>query len=323
MKEISILIITYNRVNLLKRCLESIMKGSLPEEYELIVVINGYDKDTLQFFEKFSSDYQNLKFFPIQRTTKGGARNVAIKHAQGQILYFLDDDVIVDKDIFKEALRKFNHYPQIEIIGGPNLTPNSSSLFQRCSGYLLSSIFGAAKMRHRYIILPDDRLVDDNSLILCNLAMRKKVLDQEKILFNERTVGNEENLLLQQLRSKGYKILYSPRLIVYHHRRKTIGGFCEQFFRYGRGRMQMTMLLPRSFPIFVALPSLFLIYLISLLFFHNLFYLFPLFTYLSLDLAFSFFISIKNENIIAFPLLFILFPLGHISYGLGFLWGLR
>ncbi len=177
-------------------------------------------------------------------------------------------------------------------------------------------------MRYRYIIVPGDKLVDDKSLILCNLAIRRRLFDKEKILFNEEIVCNEENLLLCQLKSKGYKMLYSLKLVVYHHRRRNLWEFCRQYFTYGKGRMQQTYCLPSSLPLFVTLPSFFLLYLISLLFFHKFFYLFPLFIYFLLNLIFSFTISLKERNIIYFFLSFVMFISGHISYGLGFFSGL-
>jgi glycosyltransferase involved in cell wall biosynthesis len=306
----------------LKRCLESISNSILPKEHELIIIVNGSDADTINFLQNFSQNNINLHFHSIERSSNGRARNEGIKYAKGEILYFLDDDVTVDKNIFQETINKFREYPDVDIIGGPNLTPEGSSLFQRCFGYVLESTFGAANMRRRWIAIGEDILTNDKSLILCNLAIRKRVFHKEKNHFNSDLICAEENLLLQQLKSKRYKMLYSPKLIVYHERRKNLREFAQQIFKYGKGRMQQTLQLPASLPLFSILPTLFILYLISILFFHKIFYLSPLFAYLFLDTFFSFQIVLRHKSIILFPLSLIIFPIVHISYGLGLLSGL-
>lgn len=322
MKDLSIIIITYRRKELLKKCLESILKSDFKGNYELIVIVNGSDPKAIKLLQSFSGRIPSMKFFPIPPTSKGEARNAALKKAQGEILYFIDDDVEIEKNNLERLIEKFAENNDYGIIGGPNLTPKESSFFQKSSGYIFSSIFGSANMRFRYTILPQEKLVDDKYLILCNLAFRKKIFSEEKVDFDGDIACNEENLLLYKLKKKGYKILYSPDIVVYHQRRKSLWPMMEQFFIYGRGRAQMTKIHPLSLPWFTVLPSAFLIYIVSLLFFHNLFYIGPLILYLFLDILFSLGISIKNKEIKAFPLLFILFPLAHFSYGLGFIFGL-
>lgn len=321
-KELSIIIITYRRKDLLKRCLESILKANFKDSYELITVVNGLDTDTLNLLNSFSAKLPNLRFFSIPPTSKGSARNLALKNAQGEILYFIDDDVEMEEKNLQRLTEKFTQNKDIDIIGGPNLTPKESNFFQRCSGYIFSSIFGSVTMRFRYSILPEEKLVDDRYLILCNLAFRKRIFLKEKMDFNRDIASNEENLLLYKLKKKGYNILYCPEIFVYHQRRGNLLLMMKQFFCYGRGRAQMTRIHPISLPWFTVLPCIFFIYLISLLFVRNLFYMGPLMLYLFLNVFFSAGISIKNREFLALPLLMILFPLSHLSYGLGFLFGL-
>ncbi len=128
-------IITYGRVELLDRCLRSIFESILPKGLSLVVVINGDDKETLKFLEDFSKNHQNSKFFLIEKTTRGKARNEALKYIKGKIIYFLDDDIIVERNLFRNIIEKAKSYQEVDIFGGPNLTPSRSTLFQRCSGY--------------------------------------------------------------------------------------------------------------------------------------------------------------------------------------------
>ena len=319
--KLSIIIITHNRLELLKKCLESISLSILPLKYEIIVIINGNDEHTLNFFQTFPFPKINFKFYPIDKSSNGTARNEGIKQAQGEILYFLDDDVMVKEDTFSQVISKFDYYHDVDIIGGPNITPIDSKLFQRCSGQALASLFGAANMQYKWAAIGQDRLTDDRALILCNLAARKRMFDRTKVNFNGHLTCAEENLLIQELKLKGHKILYCPQLAVYHERRKSLKELAQQIFKYGKGRAQLTLYLPRSLPLLNVLPSIFVLYVMSLMLFPNSVYVLPFLLYLVIDLLFSVYLSVIQKSAIAFPIFFILFPVEHVSYGLGFLYG--
>ncbi|MFA5146529.1 MAG: glycosyltransferase [Candidatus Omnitrophota bacterium] len=317
---LSIIVITHNRPESLRRCIESISASTVPDKHELIVIVNGTEDKTPDLPASASSGVLNMRHYVISRTSNGEARNEGIKRALGEILYFLDDDVITGKDIFMEALRIFDRRADVDIAGGPNLTPPGNTPFQKCIGHALASPFGSAGMRRRYIVLPAETLVDDSALILCNLAIRRRALELEGALFDKKIVCNEENILLQRMRTKGHKMLYSPRLAVYHDRRKDLFEFARQVFKYGRGRMQQTLRMPASTPPFVFLPAIFALYLLSLLLAHSGPYLVPLYVYMALDIFFSLEISLKGRDILLAPISACVFPVLHLSYGAGFIY---
>jgi len=321
MKDISVIIASFKRQELLKECLDSVLRSKFQGGFEVIVVVNGSHPETIEFLSNYSKKTPNIKYFTILQPNKCLARNLALEHAEGNIIYFIDDDVQVGQDNLQRLIEKFKQSPQISIVGGPNLTPKAGSFFQRCSGYVFSSIFGSAGVRSRYRLLKEDKLVDETHLILCNLAFSKELFVKEGIRFRDMAC-NEENLILYRLKKKGYEMLYSPEIFVYHQRRKSLSSMMEQFFRYGRGRGQMTRIHPLSAPWFTLLPSVLILYIISILIFHNILYLIPFIFYVFLDAIFSFIISLRHKESGAFFLLFILFPLVHLSYGIGFLVGL-
>ena len=50
----------------------------------------------------------------------------------------------------KKQREFFKKHPEIDVVGGPHLTPKESSYFEKVSGYVLGSIFGAAGSSSRY-----------------------------------------------------------------------------------------------------------------------------------------------------------------------------
>jgi cellulose synthase/poly-beta-1,6-N-acetylglucosamine synthase-like glycosyltransferase len=269
-----------------------------------------------------SVDYPQdlIEVFVVEGKQPSRQRNKALKEARGKIVYFLDSDSIVDKDLFKKVVRCYLE-KDIAALGGPNLTPETDSFLQKCFGYVLSSSFGVSKIRNRYKSFGEIREADESELILCNLSFKRSVLKKEGA-FNESLYPNEENELINRLRKRGYKLIYHPQAIIYRSRRNSIPKYFKQIFNYGRGRAEQTFIDPAFFNPFRFIPLFFSFYLISLFFFHNLFYLAPFYFYLALNFVSTLFIAFKEKKWGTIFLLPILFLLTHLAYGLGLLWGI-
>ncbi len=304
--------------NSVNTCLQSITEAARFSDCEVIVLVNN-NRLLLQSISRRFREKKNIHIHILHETTKGCARNRALKMARGRIAYFIDDDVVIGVDTLQLLIEKFEQHPDIHIVGGPNLTPPVSSRFQQCQGYVLSSFFGTYQMSQRYKGYGQEKVVTERSLILCNLAIRMDVFERTLIYFNEDLVCAEENLLLHQLYQRGFRALFVPHLVVYHCRRANIAAYCSQIYRYGKGRFQTMIYLPDIFSGIFFLPSLFVGYAVFLPFYRNVWFLIPFYLYSAFLLVFTAAITWEKKDVVVTPLLIFLFPLTHISYGLGFL----
>ena len=246
-------------------------------------------------------------------------RNRAAATASGDILYFLDDDSHMAVDSLRRAASHFSD-PQVAVAGGPSLTPPSDSLRQKAFGAALSSIIGGGGMRNRYRQTGHPRKTGDNELILCNLAFRREVFLNCGGL-DERLYPNEENELLDRLHSQGYVFIHDPDLAVIRSQRPSYRAFLRQLFSYGRGRGEQTLIGGRWRAVTFA-PSLFLLYLILLPLADNPVYYLPLLCYAMTVALFAPVDAVRVKEPRLIPLLFLAFPLLHLAYGAGLLWGL-
>jgi succinoglycan biosynthesis protein ExoA len=246
-------------------------------------------------------------------------RNAAAGEAKGEIIYFLDDDSIVSPDCLT-ICAEIMADPGVAVAGGPSLTPPNDSLLQQLFGCALSSLLGAGAVRNRYRSSGVTRITTDKELILCNLAIRRKVFIDSGG-FDERLYPNEENELLDRIAAREMKLVHAPEMAVQRSQRRTLRLFVRQMFAYGRGRAQQT-LIAGSGTIIGFAPLLFLLYLslLTVLPFSR-FTLAPLLAYLSLVLGFSA-ASVITSGSLSRLLLIPLFPLMHISNGWGLLCGL-
>ena len=246
-------------------------------------------------------------------------RNSAAGEAQGEILYFLDDDSHVAPDCL-DTCSSIVTDASVVVVGGPSLTPQDDSPLQQLFGLALSSLFGAGGMRNRYRSIGGVRETTDTELILCNLAIRRHIYLEAEGL-DERLYPNEENELLVRIQSSGKKLVHAPFMAIHRSQRRSLRLFVHQMFSYGRGRAQQT-LITGSGPIIGFVPLLFLIYLVLLpIAAATPLFLIPLCIYAALDFC-STIVAITSSGSLSSGLLLFMFPLMHISNGVGLLYGL-
>ena len=110
--KISVIIPTKDRFEDVPKCLDSIKEQTLqPSE---IIIVDASDKQGLQ--KILEQKYENITYIH----TKPGLtyqRNVGIKNANGDLIAFFDDDVILDRNYFSEIVRFFSNDEQKKIGG--------------------------------------------------------------------------------------------------------------------------------------------------------------------------------------------------------------
>jgi len=251
-------------------------------------------------------------------------RNEGFEKSKGKIIVFLDDDAVVDKNLLKNAEKFFKKYSNIDIVGGPQLTPLDEKGFAKVSGYALSSKFGGWNTSNRYEKKKLNLDADETYLTSAIMFCKREVM--KKIKFDENLWPGEDPKFVADCKRAGFKIAYSPDLIIYHRRRPTIKGLIKQIFNYGKvGPLKESFRETIKKPFFLV-PSLFVLYIfffcvISLIGLSNSFLFFPLFVYFLLDCDFSIYEGVKNRNASSIFLLMIIFPLIHLSYGIGRIFG--
>ena len=271
-------------------------------------------------------DYPKSKFEIIALPGPGSPsiyRNNGAEKGKGEIIVFLDDDAIADKELLKKADKFFKEHKEIDIVGGPQLTPPDEKGFAKISGYALSSKFGGWKTADRYGKGKLNLDADDTSLTSAIMFCKKRVF--EKVRFDEMLFPGEDPKFITDAKRKGFRVAYSPDLVVYHRRRPTLGKMMRQIFNYGKvvfSRASFIQILKKPF---FLVPSLFFIYIVGLiidiLLGINWPFFLPLILYLWLDFLFSLYESVKNRDLIALFSLIFIFPMIHLSYGSGMIYG--
>jgi GT2 family glycosyltransferase len=123
MPHVSIIIPTYNRLPRLKHVLAGLEKQQLPlDTFEVIVISDGSTDDTNLFLQTIST---SLYLRPLLQTNAGvaAARNRGIQAATGELVLFLDDDVVPAPDLLQKHIDAHIQQGPNTVVLGPMLTP--------------------------------------------------------------------------------------------------------------------------------------------------------------------------------------------------------
>ena len=136
--KISVVIPTYNRIALVERAIDSVLRQSI-KPFDIIVVDDGSDDGTSEMIQK---KYRSINLVQQQNSGVSAARNNGIKHAKGDWIALLDsDDEWTEKKLENQANRliknpdyHFCHTNEIWIRNGVRV--NQKKRHQKYGGYI-------------------------------------------------------------------------------------------------------------------------------------------------------------------------------------------
>lgn len=125
MKPISIIIPVYNSEKTLDACLKSVYSSTY-KQFKVILIDDGSTDSSINIAKKYPVKVIRLK----QRSGPARARNVGVEHAKGEIIIFIDSDVIVEQDSLNKIINDFRKNDSVVAVNGIySTTPANKGLF--------------------------------------------------------------------------------------------------------------------------------------------------------------------------------------------------
>ncbi|OZH54336.1 hypothetical protein AFK68_11600 [Hydrocoleum sp. CS-953] len=228
-KLVSIIIPTRNLGNILDRCLESIFTKTTYPNYEVIVIDNGSDEpETLSIIEKWKNQQpEHFKCYELNIPFNfSKLNNFAVEKAEGDYLLFLNNDTEVKTADWLEAMVEQAQREKIGAVGALLLYPDNTI---QHAGVVLG-MRSVADHSHRGFSPTDTgykgQIISVNNysaVTAACLMCRREVFEKIGGFDEELAVAfNDVDLCLKMLH-KGYRNIYVPHAVLYHHESKSRG----------------------------------------------------------------------------------------------------
>ncbi len=282
-------------------------------DFEIIILPDHEESEKL-------SNKLNIRIIPTGPIGPAEKRDIGAKLSRGSILAFIDDDAYPDRMWLKRAVDLLLSSNDIGAVGGPGVTPPGERFWRRISGNVYSSFWMSGPYRKRYI--PIGNIHEDYDIPSVNLIVKREIFERVGG-FDSSYYPGEDTKLCLSIKKIGYRILYDPQIIVYHHRRYLWFGHFKQISQYAFHRGFFVKKYPETSlkPGYYLLPSLFFLgvllgWIPSL--FHSLF----IYPYIgSLMLYFIGSTLFSKGNLLEKPFTVLSIFLSHLTYGFFFLKG--
>lgn len=99
--KISVIIPAYNCASVIEDTINSLFAQTF-SNFEVIIVDDGSNDGTINIIDEYAAKYEPIKVFKSKNKGPANARNIGLKHAIGEYVYFMDADDIIHEDMFKD-----------------------------------------------------------------------------------------------------------------------------------------------------------------------------------------------------------------------------
>lgn len=241
---VSVVIATRDRVASLEACLESILNLDY-HNYEVIVVDNApTSSETADFIRNTFPNKSNVRYVREDVPGLAVAHNRALLEVKAPIVAFTDDDVLVDPCWLRAIVANFQKDPKVACVTGlilPYEIETPPQLWIEQFGG-----FGKGTERKTFDLFenrPLDFLFPYSAGRFgsgANMAFRTSVLTalggfDPALGAGTIAKGGDDLAAFFEIIVNGYRLVYEPSAILFHHHRRDYPGLACQAFGYGVG----------------------------------------------------------------------------------------
>lgn len=226
--KVSIIIPTKNHKEVLKRCLDSIIEKSTYPNYEIIIVDNySDDQTTIEYLEKLP--YKIIKCENVRETFNFSKLvNVGVNESNGEYVILLNNDTEVISESWIEDMLVYTKIDGVGITGSKLLYPDGTVQHAGVVIKMFNDLAG-----HAFKLIPEwdggylsyANVARNYSAVTAACFMVKKDIYYQVGGFDEDNFSvsfNDVDFCLKVIK-QGYRVVYNPQALLYHHEGKSRG----------------------------------------------------------------------------------------------------
>ncbi|MEK7376462.1 MAG: glycosyltransferase, partial [Candidatus Margulisiibacteriota bacterium] len=216
----SVIVPTHNRSKYLKAALQSVLNQSVPfDKYELLIIDDGsIGDDTKKVVWELQRLYPEraIRYYYQENAGPAAARNLGIRNAKGEIIFFTDDDCIVPSNWMQALLDGYYRYPDAVGVGGWFVPPQEALKSNMVAKFIYYTAFYNSRISPLLLsheIISNDPLACFGMFAYntANISFRRNILERTGGFREEfRRPGYEDSDLALRILHNGGQLLYIP-----------------------------------------------------------------------------------------------------------------
>lgn len=227
--KVSVVVPTYNGQSKIMELLGCLERQTF-QNFETIVVIDGSTDNTTNSLKSKVWQLQELRILEQENQGRAGARNMGAKLANGELLIFFDDDLIIPRETIAWYLKAFA--TDASAIHGCRFDPfrgdASEDFFQFCK-YLNS------KWNQNISLIQG---LESKGKIYLNAASFciSKTIFLDSGGFDDNLRDNEDREFGERLVAKGHKIAIDQNMVAFHKIHGSFTAYVNRLREYEAAR---------------------------------------------------------------------------------------
>lgn len=224
---VSVIIPNKDEAETLKACLDSIREKTTYLNYEIIIVENNSTTDEIfRYYKELSADASVRLLRWKKEFNYSAINNFGARHAKGEYLLFLNNDVTIITPDWMEELLGICQRKEVGAAGVKLIYPDNTIQHAGC----VVGMGGIAG--HMFVDMPANRtgylhkasiLQDMSAVTAACMMIKKEVFEQVGGFTEELAVAFNDVDLCLKVNKAGYLVVYDPYAQLYHMESKTRG----------------------------------------------------------------------------------------------------
>ncbi len=214
--KVSIIVLTYNGLELNKICISSILSNTAYSNFELILVDNASSDGTVEYLSDLRNrNYPNVKIV-LNEENFGFAKgnNIGISVATGDYIVLLNNDTFVARGWLTSLIKHLENDPRMGMSGAvTNVIGNEAKIQVQYNSIEQLFVFAEKYCREH----TNESYSDISVLAMFCTAIKKEVIEKCGVLDEKYTIGMfEDDDYSERVKQAGYKICVAEDAFVHH-----------------------------------------------------------------------------------------------------------
>ena len=232
---VDIVVPCYNVDHIIAQCIDSLLQQSYDKNTIAIYLVNDGSTDTTEeILDSFAHHKQVHIILLESNSGLSTARNAGIKAGKGEVIFFLDSDMVVKQNWIESHILVLSEKGIVGAIGDSKLPKSEAA--NSLDKYFYDKRRGARSVG-------EGEKIDFTYFLLNNTSVKRSVF--EIIDFFDETItsygGEDTDLAIRLWEAYPNGLCFSSKAVSEHYHKRELYEFCQSMFQYGKTNFQILL----------------------------------------------------------------------------------